>query len=408
MDGVLRRARAGALESVMTAQAPTRVLHVVNWLNRGGIECYLMNVLRGAAPAAWRLDFCCKGASVGQMADEARALGSEVHHCRLAPLRGGFAERFRALLRRGRYDVVHSHVADLGGPVLAAAEQEGVPVRLAAYHNTRSASGESALRRLPLLGPLRDAYLRRCRRLVLRHATGLTACSRAAFDAFYPGWESGRYRLPFEVVYYGVDTGRFERLRPRQQVRRELGVEADEALVGHVGRFNAQKDHLGIVRIAAEVVSRRPRTRFLLVGDGPLRPAVERAIGRAGLGGRFILPGVRSDVPDLMGAMDVMLFPSLHEGFGLVILEAQLAGAPVVTSDIPGTREALHEAYRRWACPPRAYGQFARTLLEVLDDPPRAAGLARQARAWAEENFSLAAGLGRLWACYRRCLQGVR
>jgi hypothetical protein len=105
-------------------------------------------------------------------------------------------------------------------------------------------------------------------------------------------------------------------------------------VVGHVGRFEAQKNHTFLLRVAAEYLKRAPETIFLLVGDGPLRNDIEGEARKLGIAGQICFAGVRKDVPALMrGVMDVFVLPSLFEGLPLVLLEAQAAGLPCMLSD---------------------------------------------------------------------------
>jgi len=106
-------------------------------------------------------------------------------------------------------------------------------------------------------------------------------------------------------------------------------------VIGHVGRCVEQKNHRFLIEIAAEVCRRDSAVRFLLVGDGPLRPRIEQQAAQAGLGERVIFAGLRDDVPALMtGVMDCFLLPSLFEGLGIVLIEAQAAGLPCIYSDV--------------------------------------------------------------------------
>jgi glycosyltransferase involved in cell wall biosynthesis len=120
----------------------------------------------------------------------------------------------------------------------------------------------------------------------------------------------------------------------RAEVRRELGVADDEILIGHVGRYVAQKNHDLLLPVFAEVCRREPRARLLLVGDGPLAAEIDATIDRLAIRDRVIQAGIRTDVPRLMRGMDLFLFPSRYEGLGLALLEAQVSGLPCVFSDV--------------------------------------------------------------------------
>ena len=149
-----------------------------------------------------------------------------------------------------------------------------------------------------------------------------------------------------------------------EKVRRALAIPPDALVVGHVGRFTAQKNHAFLVEIARELVRMESRSCFLLVGDGPLRAAIEAKVNGYSIEKHFLFAGLRSDVPALMkGAMDVFLFPSLYEGLGLALLEAQAAGLTSVVSDtVPGESDVIPSLVERLSLGNSA-STWARALL---------------------------------------------
>ncbi|MFQ5845737.1 MAG: glycosyltransferase, partial [Planctomycetota bacterium] len=138
----------------------------------------------------------------------------------------------------------------------------------------------------------------------------------------------------WRLLYCGVDLSPFREPVDKAALRAALGLPADTFVIGHVGRFHPQKNHAFLVNVATGVLAREPRARLVLVGEGALRPEIERRILAAGFKERVIFTGVRGDVPHLMkGAMDVLLLPSLYEGLPLALIESQAAGLPCVLSD---------------------------------------------------------------------------
>jgi len=171
------------------------------------------------------------------------------------------------------------------------------------------------------------------KRWIDRHATvGLAASAKAAVSLFGPQW----HRDPrWRVLYCGIDLAPFEHQVDSMTIRAELGIPQNAFVVGHVGRFDEQKNHAFLLDIFGELASREPDAFLLLVGDGPLRSAIEDRVAREGLADRVLLAGTRGDVPQLMmGAMDLFLLPSLFEGLPLVLMETQAAGLPCVVSDV--------------------------------------------------------------------------
>lgn len=325
----------------MTASNPVRVLHVVGSMTRGGIETWLMHVLRRVDRQRIEMDFVVHTDVTAAYDEEVLSLGSRIIPCLHPSNPVRYARNFRRILREsGPYDVVHSHVDHFNGYVLRLAHSAGVPSRIAHSHNDTSSLQVRA-------GTRRRLYLSTMKRWIRRHATvGLAASRKAAESLFGPEWDGDpRWRL----LYYGIDLSPFRIHEDRTGVRRPLGIPDDAIVIGHAGRFVRQKNHRFLVEIAAEVGRREPGMRLLLIGDGSLRPAVEKMVAEAGLRERTLFAGVREDVPRLMlGAMDVFLMPSLHEGLPLVLIEAQAAGLPIVMSSvIPGEAAVVSKLVTR-------------------------------------------------------------
>lgn len=316
---------------------PIRILHVVGGMNRAGVETWLMHVLRHIDRSRFQMDFLVHTNEPCAYDEEIRALGSRIISCLHPSHPLQYARNFKRILREyGPYDVVHSHVHHYSGFTLWLAHQAGVPVRIAHSHNdTGAAEAKASLSR--------QVYLSLSKNLIQTHATVGLACSRkAANDLYGADWEKdSRWR----ILYYAIDLTPFSEIVDKSNVRAELGIPEDALVVGHVGRFAEQKNHVFLVEIAAEVVKREPKTRFLLIGDGVLRPQIEAKVFAAGLKEHFIFAGLRDDIPRLMmGAMDVFLFPSLYEGLGLVLVEAQSADLPFLVSDnIPDEASIIPE-----------------------------------------------------------------
>ncbi|WP_081403175.1 glycosyltransferase family 1 protein [Scytonema hofmannii] len=304
-----------------------RILHVLGSMNRGGIETWLMEILRHIDRDRYRMDFLVHTTQPGAYDEEIRAMGCRIFPC-LAPSRPwAYAVNFQRILREfGPYDIVHSHVHHFSGYVLRLAKYAGVPIRIAHTHTDTVSSEQRG-------GFYRRIYFHLMKSWINGFATVGLGSSYKALAAIF-GSDCDR-DLRWRVIDYGFDLTQFHGYIDSAQVRAELGIPADAFVIGHVGRFASVKNHTFILDIAAEVIQREPKMYLLLVGDGPLRPDIEQKAVELGLGDRVIFAGVRSDIPRLMrGAMDVFLFPSLYEGLGNVRLEAQAAGLPSVISDV--------------------------------------------------------------------------
>jgi glycosyltransferase involved in cell wall biosynthesis len=303
-----------------------RVLHVLGAMNRGGVETWLMHVLRRLQRDRVRMDFLVHTEREAEYDAEILALGSKILACPDPRNPLLYSKRFLQLVRsNGPYDVLHSHVHHHSGVVLWLGRRAGIPVRIAHSHNDLSSLAARAT-------ALRKGYLSLSQWLISVNCTqGLAASAPAARDLFGPRWpRDGR----IQVLHCGVDLDPFRLQLDRDSVRAEFGFGPEHIVFGHTGRFEAQKNHAFLAEIASEIVKREPRARFLFVGDGPLRPAIERQFRSSGIGEYAVFAGLRPDVPRLAaGVMDGFLFPSLYEGLGLALIEAQAAGLPSTISD---------------------------------------------------------------------------
>ncbi|MHC4202454.1 MAG: glycosyltransferase [Planctomycetota bacterium] len=299
-----------------------RVLHIIGPLVRAGAETLLVNVLRRLEGTGVEFSFTAFPERPGAMDDEVRELGGELVPLPLWTRLVAFIRALKRELRSGRYDVAHAHHPEFAGYMLKYARQAGIGARFLHIHNTYERTIERGARGL--------LYRTLGRRRTLRNVTRGIAVSAAAGDyVLGPGWK----RDPrYTTIHCGIDLEPFRKRYDRLSAREELRIPAAALVVGHVGRFSSQKNHMKLLDIAACIVAKTPETRLLLVGDGPLRPQIETRARELGIGGKTVFAGVRSDVPRMLAVMDVFPFPSLYEGLPLALVEAQAAGVPVVMS----------------------------------------------------------------------------
>lgn len=325
----------------MTSRRPVRILHVIGSLTRGGIETWLMHVLRSIDRERYHIDFLVHTTAPRAYDAEARALGSKILPCLHPSNPVRYARSFRAIIRQqAPYDIVHGNVHHFDGFLLRLAHQARIPARIAHSHNDTTSVQAGA-------GYARQGYYGLMRHLIRKHAThGLAASEKAAVSLFGLDW---KHDPRWSILHYGVDLAPFKQSVNAAAVRAELGLPPDSVVLGHVGRFVHQKNHEFLIEIMQEVVRREPRAYLLLVGDGDLRPDIATKVERLGLSQRVVFAGPRDDVPRLMlGAMDVFVLPSWFEGLPLVGIEAQAAGLPcILSNEITQELDAIEPLIRR-------------------------------------------------------------
>jgi glycosyltransferase involved in cell wall biosynthesis len=290
----------------------------------------------------------------------------------------GEIRRLLARIRREAGDaplIVHTHSSKAGILGRWAARAAGAEIIVHSIHGFGFTPAQSP--------PVRLAYLL-LERITAPLTTHFIAVSGSNLE------EGVRRRLfPRErvsLIRSGMVLEDYRRSpRPREEVRRSLGIPAGAPLVGMVACFKPQKAPLDFVRMAALVAARHPEARFVVAGDGELRGEMEAAREREGLGERLLLPGWRRDVPDLLHAMDLLVLTSRWEGLPRVVPQAMAAGLPVVATAVDGTPEAVTEGVTGFLAPPGDVALLARRVSLLLENPARAAAMgAEGARRVAE------------------------
>jgi glycosyltransferase involved in cell wall biosynthesis len=304
-----------------------RILHAVGGMNRAGTETWLMHILRNIDRDRFQMDFLVHTDQPCAYDEEIRTLGSKIIPCLDRSKPWLYSHNLKRILREyGPYDIIHSHVHHFSGYILWLAKQAGVPIRIAHSHNDTAEvdAHASFLRRL---------YTTLMKGFIQGSATaGLAASRVSAVALFGDDWENNPR---WQVLYCGIDLTPFKTPVDGLALRQELGIPEDAFVIGHVGRFEEQKNHLFILEIAVQIEKKEPRMRLLLIGDGILKPMIKEKVKQMGLTPHVIFAGLRSDVPQLMqNVMDVFLLPSFHEGLPVVGIEAQAAGIPFILSDV--------------------------------------------------------------------------
>lgn len=301
-----------------------RVLHVLGIMDRGGAETMIMNLYRQIDRSRIQFDFVVHLHAEGAYDQEIQQLGGKIYHCPRYILMNHLHyarwwERFFGV--KGRfYRIVHGHVGTTAAIYLRIAKSYGL-YTIAHSHDTYGSLTVKEL--LYRMLSYKTRYT----------ADYFFACSKQAGNDRF-GKEILFQRDHFTVFPNAIDTTQFAYDQVvRKNLRETFNVEEGTLLLGHVGRFQKVKNHRFIVQIFNSLLQAGASAKLLLVGDGPLRKETRKQAENLGIADRVLFTGVRSDVADLLQAMDVMLFPSFHEGLPVTLVEAQAAGLPVVMSE---------------------------------------------------------------------------
>ena len=298
-----------------------RLLVILASLNTGGAETFMMKIFR-SLPEDYKLDFIVSAKS-GFYEKEVIKLGGRIFR---VPLRTKQPiKTFKAI-----YDVVknnnYTHVLKLcdtsiGVYDLLAAKMGGARVLCVRSCNAGSSNSK--------LGILVNDFLRP----LLNFITDVKiAPSRLAAEFTFGKAEVEAGRVKF--IHNGVDLHVYKYDEDnRRKIRREFSIADEQLVIGHIGRFNQQKNHKFLIEVFAEVLKQEPNALLMLVGDGEKKSEVKEQINALGIEESVIFTGIRSDVPSLLSAMDVFVFPSFYEGMPNTVIEAQATGLPCVIAD---------------------------------------------------------------------------
>jgi glycosyltransferase involved in cell wall biosynthesis len=298
---------------------PKNVLYINgNILKRGGIEAFMMNYFRHIDSSKVHIDFLVHGYEKGAYDDEITKAGSKIIH---VPTKSRHPIKYQKELKKifasGQYQIVHSHCDAMSGMILRIAAKCGVPVRIAHSHNTATLTDNK----------IKLAINEYSKRLIPRYATHMFACSEAAGD-----WMFGN-GTKYTVINNAIDIDKFKFNQiKRDKIRKELDCN-DKFVIGHVGRFDYQKNQEFIISLLPRLQAFRNNLQVVFVGEGESLERIKDLARDNNVEDICIFLGSRSDVSDLYNAFDVFVLPSRFEGLGIVAIEAQANGLSCYVSD---------------------------------------------------------------------------
>lgn len=314
-----------------------KVLICLNSLGLGGIEVMFHQALPLLRERQIQLDFCLneRGKSLEQACIDR---GARIWYLPkyANPLRT--ASELQAFLKEHSYDIVHSQYGYVAGGQLLGARRAGAHA-IVSFHSACPTSLFS-WQRWPILKQFRQLWLYWHAHLIQQNAGCVLGHSKANLDAWDPLWQQRPQH--YRYIRHALSTPL--EFPSRREAREALGWSSDEKMVLHVGSFREVKNHQLLLTLFSLLRQSFPRTRLVMLGEGPLRQLTEQRVKELGLEGAVEFRGEVSQPWSYYAGADLFLFPSISEGLANVLLESQAAGLPIVASDIPAHREALHPA----------------------------------------------------------------
>ncbi|SEC11351.1 glycosyltransferase family 1 protein [Paenibacillus sp. GP183] len=301
-----------------------RVLHIVDSLNRGsGVMSVIMNLYRNIDRSKVQFDFLVSFDKSPNYEEELINMGAKVYHLTpptLKNIRSYINEIDEFFNTHATYTIIHSHTPTFNLFIFPIAKKYGIKFRIAHSHNSKYSD--------KLLKAIRNYFMLLPTNLI---ANVYLACSNKAGEFLF-----GKKALKegkVHIINNAIDCERFkynEIIRGR--VRKELEIE-NQFVIGHIGRFSEQKNHTFLIDVFYEVLKKSKNALLLLVGDGDLQKSIMEKVNSLNIQDQVKFLGVRSDINNLMQAMDVFVMPSLFEGLPVVGVEAQASGLPCIISD---------------------------------------------------------------------------
>jgi sugar transferase (PEP-CTERM/EpsH1 system associated) len=348
-----------------------RVMFVAPCFGVGGLERVILELVANIDRSRFTPSFCTLLAPDREMY---RAIERLDLSCSVLDKGDGInlslPARLARLMRRERIDVVNAH--DIGATLYAApaARLAGISRVVHADHSQ-------------ILTKTRHTSIYR---LVMRRFVEHTVTvSRDLAD--YLAREYGIERDRITIIPNGIDVSRFADAVDSSRVREELGIGPEKRIIGTIGRLTEQKGTEYLIRAFAGLARDIPDLALVVVGDGELRPGLERLASELGAGSSVVFAGIREEIPEFLNLFDLFVLPSLWEGQPLTLLEAMAAGKPVIAADVGGNVEILRGGDLGVLVPPRNVGVLADAMRRLLADRSLAQDLGRRSRAHAASEF---------------------
>ena len=290
------------------------------WIG-GGVESVIMNYYRHLDRTKVQFDFICDEDSTRIPYDEIKKLGGRVFLVPKYQKLPKYLKALEDLFRKNKYRIVHSNINTISVFPLYAAKKAGVPVRISHSHSTSNAREWK-----------RNIIKNILRPFSKRYATDYFACSELAGRYLFGNKTFDRGEV--KIIHNAIDLDKFKfDPETRKKLRKELDIKEKTVVIGHVGRFVKQKNHDFLIDVFNEYHAKNPDSKLLLIGTGPLEEKIKAKVEKLDLSDSVLFLGQREDTNKLYSAMDFFCLPSLYEGLGMVLIEAQMNGLPCLASD---------------------------------------------------------------------------
>lgn len=347
-------------------------MHITTSLNIGGLETFLLELLRHTDRSRYT-PYVCTMTANGQLISEFKALDVPVT---VLPQRIGvdymMPFRLASAFRRFRIDLVHTHNVYPWFYGLIAAKM----ARVRGIVHTEHSNVASNQKKLFYL----EKYLSFFTDMIIGDSA--TVSSHLVY-------QQGIQKKKVVTIFNGINERNYQNRFDRSETRAQLGISADAVVIGTVGRLVPVKNHLGLLRSFSVVKRKFEKVKLLIVGDGELRKHLETYVQELDARDDVHFLGFRRDIPALLKAIDIFVLFSFSEGLSISLLEAMASGLAIVASDVGGNREAIGNNEAGLLVKPGSDKELAQALIFLLTHPEHLMEKARHARLRVKNFFSI-------------------
>jgi glycosyltransferase involved in cell wall biosynthesis len=381
-----------------------KILRVLSRLNVGGPAIHVVNLTAGLDPARFDqlLVVGSESPAEGSMLDYALFHGVRPHVISemvtafsLTPRDAKALVKLYSLICREKPDIVHTHTTKAGFLGRLAARLAGVSIIIHTYHGH------------PLhgyYGPVKNWLLRRMERVLGCFADRLVTVSEQVKGELVSYGIAKAEKIT--VIPLGFDLEPFlNSPKRRGEFRSEMNLSQEIKLVGIVGRIFPIKNHSLFLQSAARISTQEPGVRFVIVGDGVLRPDLERQARDLGIADRVLFTGWRRDLPRIYADLDILVVSSDNEGTPVSAIEAMAAGCPVVATHVGGLPDLIADERTGRLVSPRDPKALANVILELVRNPEAARELGQNAREVVRKRFTETRLIGDMDHLYSQLLE---
>lgn len=348
-----------------------KVAFFVVGLNAGGIENYLLRFLKHYKKEIDPTVYC-KSGWIGELEQEYKNEGINVKEFKVGYFNPSAISKLKKEFKANRFDAVVDFTGNFSAFTMCAAKSVKVKSRIVWYRNAADKFTKS---------PLKKLYNTIINKITRYSATDILSNSNAGFNYFYKNYNWQKDNR-FEVIYNGIDAKSF--LSSEENLRKEFNIPENAFVVGNVGRFNEQKNHVTAIEVAIQLCKENEDIYFIFCGKG-VDKAYSDYIKEKKLDSRIILPGMRRDIIKILNTLDCFYFPSILEGQPNALIESMIVNLPFVASSIEPVKETTPIALHQYLLPPLSIEQAKSSILKIKKDDEFRNLF--KVRDWAIKNF---------------------